>query len=157
MKLLSSIYRICSIFSLFLPSAGTRSLQSKLAVQVSKITLNHVEILSRRRTSRSCCNTEQIKKLQKNGSVEHEISIFWVPRRTLVSNKILEDEGILGDVNVSEFPMHFLPLEDDLLSLELGDAFMELYLVSLRSRFCSVVLTCLRKETLRQYFLHPKH
>jgi vacuolar protein sorting-associated protein 33A len=78
-------------------------------------------------------STEQIKKLQKNGSVEHEISIFWIPRRTLVSNKILEDEGILGDVNISEFPMHFLPLEDDLLSLELGDAFMELYLVSSRS------------------------
>jgi vacuolar protein sorting-associated protein 33A len=75
-------------------------------------------------------STEQIKKLQKNGSIEHEISIFWVPRRTLVSNKILEDEGVLGDVNVAEFPMHFLPLEDDILSLELGDAFMELYLVS---------------------------
>jgi hypothetical protein len=76
-------------------------------------------------------NTEQIKRLQKNGSVEHEISIFWVPRRTLVSNKILEDEGVLGDVNVSEFPMYFLPLEEDVLSLELGDALMELYLVRL--------------------------
>jgi hypothetical protein len=54
-----------------------------------------------------------------------------------VSNKILEDEGILGDVNVSEFPLHFLPLEDDVLSLELGDAFMELYLVSLHSMLCT--------------------
>jgi vacuolar protein sorting-associated protein 33A len=52
-----------------------------------------------------------------------------VPRRTWVSNKILEDAGILGDVNVSEFAMSFLPLEDDVLSLELGDAFVELYLV----------------------------
>ncbi len=76
-------------------------------------------------------NVEQIKKLQKNGSVKHEISIFWVPRRTLVSNKILEDEGVLGDVNVSEFSMYFLPLEDDVLSLELEDAYMELYLVGL--------------------------
>lgn len=71
---------------------------------------------------------EQIKKLQKNGPVEHEISIFWVPRRTLVSNKILEDEGVLGDVNVSEFPMHFLSLEEDLLSLEFEDAFTDMYL-----------------------------
>ena len=78
-------------------------------------------------------NIEQIKKLLKNGSVEHEISLFWVPRRTLVSNKILEDEGVLGDVNVSEFPIYFLPLEDDVLSLELEDAFLELYLVSLNS------------------------
>ncbi|EXJ57131.1 lysine-specific histone demethylase 1 [Cladophialophora yegresii CBS 114405] len=71
---------------------------------------------------------EQIKKLQRNGSVEHEISICWVPRRTLVSNKILEDEGVLGDVNVSELPLYFLPLEDDLFSLELDEAFTDLYL-----------------------------
>ena len=71
---------------------------------------------------------DQIKKLQRNGTIEHEISIFWVPRRTLVSNKILEDEGVLGDVNIFELPIYFLPLEDDLLSLELGDAFNDLYL-----------------------------
>ena len=72
---------------------------------------------------------EQIKKLQRNGSVEHEISIIWIPRRTLVSNKILEDEGILGDVSVSELPLYFLALEDDVLSLELEDSFSDLYLV----------------------------
>lgn len=75
--------------------------------------------------------SEQIKKLQRNGSVEHEISIIWVPRRTLVSNKILEAEGVLGDVNISELPLFFLPLEDDMLSLELDGAFNDLYLVSL--------------------------
>lgn len=74
---------------------------------------------------------EQVKKLQRNGSVEHEISIVWVPRRTLVSNKILEAEGVLGDVNISELPLFFLPLEDDMLSLELDGAFNDLYLVSL--------------------------
>ncbi|OAL32942.1 hypothetical protein AYO22_00027 [Fonsecaea multimorphosa] len=71
---------------------------------------------------------EQIKKLQRNGSVEHEISVCWVPRRTLVSNRVLEDEGILGDVNVSELPIYFLPLEDDVLSLELEESFNDLYL-----------------------------
>ncbi|OAP63522.1 hypothetical protein AYL99_02749 [Fonsecaea erecta] len=71
---------------------------------------------------------DQIKKLQRNGSVEHEISVCWVPRRTLVSNRILEDEGILGDVNVSELPIYFLPLEDDMLSLELDESFNDLYL-----------------------------
>lgn len=71
---------------------------------------------------------DQVKQLQRNGTSEHEISIFWVPRRTLISNKILEDEGILGDVNISELPIYFLALENDLLSLELGDAFNDLYL-----------------------------
>ncbi|KAK2813186.1 hypothetical protein FQN50_000864 [Emmonsiellopsis sp. PD_5] len=71
---------------------------------------------------------DQIKQLQRNGTVEHEFSIFWVPRRTLVCNQILEDEGIIGDVNIVEFPLYFLPLENDILSLELDDSFNDLYL-----------------------------
>lgn len=66
--------------------------------------------------------------MQKSGSVEHEITVVWVPRRTLVSNKILEDQGVLGDVDVHELQLFFLPLEQDLLSLELGDSFHDLYL-----------------------------
>jgi hypothetical protein len=64
--------------------------------------------------------------------VEHEFSIFWVPRRTFVSNKILEDAGIIGDVNITEFPLYFVPLEQDVLSLELDDSFGDLYLVRTR-------------------------
>ncbi|KAI9812420.1 MAG: hypothetical protein M1827_004651 [Pycnora praestabilis] len=71
---------------------------------------------------------EQIKQLQRDGQADHEYSIFWTPRRTLVCDKILEDEGVLGDVNIAEFPLYFIPLERDLLSLELGDAFSDLYL-----------------------------
>ncbi|KAK1140064.1 Vacuolar protein-sorting-associated protein 33 [Aspergillus melleus] len=70
----------------------------------------------------------QIQRLQRNGNVEHEFSIFWVPRRTLVSNAILEETGIIGDVNVAEFSLYFVPLEQDVLSLELEDAFSDLYL-----------------------------
>lgn len=62
--------------------------------------------------------------------MEHEFSIFFVPRRTLVSNATLEEVGIIGDVNISEFPLYFMPLEQDILSLELEDAFSDLYLVS---------------------------
>ncbi|EEH42838.1 tethering complex ATP-binding subunit VPS33 [Paracoccidioides brasiliensis Pb18] len=71
---------------------------------------------------------DQIRKLQRNGTVEHEFSIFWVPRRTLVCNQILEDDGIIGDANIAEFPLYFLPLESDILSLELDTSFPDLYL-----------------------------
>ncbi|EAU38116.1 hypothetical protein ATEG_01359 [Aspergillus terreus NIH2624] len=71
---------------------------------------------------------EQVKRLQRNGTVEHEISIFWVPRRTLVSNSILEEAGVIGDVNIADMPLYFVPLEQDVLSLELGDSFGDLYL-----------------------------
>ena len=52
-----------------------------------------------------------------------------MPRRTLVCNKILEDAGVLGDVGVEELSLHFVPLEPDVLSLCLDDAFSDLYLV----------------------------
>lgn len=73
---------------------------------------------------------EQIKRLQNNGTVEHEFSIFFSPRRTLVSKAVLEEAGITGDVNIAEFPLLFMPLEQDVLSLELNDSFSDLYLVS---------------------------
>ena len=55
--------------------------------------------------------------------------MIWVPRRTLVCNKVLEDAGILGDVSVEELALYFVPLEIDVLSLALEDAFGDLYLV----------------------------
>ena len=42
---------------------------------------------------------------------------------------IFEDAGVLGDVSVAELPLYFVPLERDLLSLELEDSFGDLYLV----------------------------
>lgn len=41
---------------------------------------------------------------------------------------MLEQAGVLGDTNIAEFPLYFLPLEKDLLSLELEDSFADLYL-----------------------------
>lgn len=47
----------------------------------------------------------------------------------MVCDKILEESGVLGDVSVEVFPLHFIPLEQDLLSLCYEDAFSDLYLV----------------------------
>ncbi|OBT89935.1 hypothetical protein VE02_01498 [Pseudogymnoascus sp. 03VT05] len=71
---------------------------------------------------------DHIKRIQRETQTGHEFSIFWVPRRTLVSDKILEDAGVLGDVNIFELPLYFVSLEKDLLSLELNDSFGDLYL-----------------------------
>lgn len=45
-----------------------------------------------------------------------------------MSNKILEDQGVLGDVNIQQLQILFLPLENDLLSLELENGFADLYM-----------------------------
>jgi len=41
---------------------------------------------------------------------------------------ILEEHGVLGEANISELPLHFIPLEPDVLSLELQDSFSDLSL-----------------------------
>ena len=53
----------------------------------------------------------------------HDIAAFWVPRRTHVCDRILEDEGVLGDVHLASYPLDFIPFEADVLSLELPSAF----------------------------------
>ncbi|KAF4967765.1 hypothetical protein FSARC_4739 [Fusarium sarcochroum] len=70
----------------------------------------------------------QIKRIQRESQTGHDFHIFWVPRRTLVSDKLLEEAGVLGDVNIAELPLSFFPLENDVLSLELDDSFRDLYL-----------------------------
>jgi vacuolar protein sorting-associated protein 33A len=77
---------------------------------------------------RADTHLDHIKRMQRESQTGHEFSIFWVPRKTLVSEKILEEAGVLGDTTTSEFPLYFLPLEKDLLSLELEDSFSDLYL-----------------------------
>lgn len=81
--------------------------------------------------------------------------MVWVPRRTLVANKILEEEGVLGDVSVEEFPLYFVSLEHDVLSLALEDSFSDLYLVNEFLSSCSrseIKLISCSKKTRRAYF-----
>lgn len=72
--------------------------------------------------------TEQIKLVRSESKIDHDFTIIWVPRRTLVSNMILEEHGVLGEANITELHLHFVSLEPDLLSLELDDAFSGLCL-----------------------------
>ncbi|KAF2132826.1 vacuolar sorting protein-like protein [Dothidotthia symphoricarpi CBS 119687] len=71
---------------------------------------------------------DQIKRIRRDSQIEHEFSIFWVPRRTIVSDQLLEGAGVLGEASVSEWPLFFVPLADDVLSLELDDTVADLYL-----------------------------
>ncbi|KAF8477599.1 Sec1-like protein [Kalaharituber pfeilii] len=70
----------------------------------------------------------QVKHYAKVPGHDFDYSAFFVPRRTLVCEKILEEEGVVGDITIGEYPLYFIPLEPDLLSLELEQSFQELYL-----------------------------
>ncbi|KAI9879951.1 MAG: hypothetical protein M1830_006259 [Pleopsidium flavum] len=89
---------------------------------------NVVFLVRGEKASHAQAIADQIKRIQRDSQVDHEFSIFWVPRRTLVCDKILEDQGVLGDVSIAEFALYFIPLERDVLSLELEESCGDLLL-----------------------------
>ncbi|KAK9844079.1 hypothetical protein WJX81_004070 [Elliptochloris bilobata] len=55
-----------------------------------------------------------------------EFAVFWLPRRTIACERVLQEEGVYGDVAAGELPVDFIPFDGDVLSLELDTAFREL-------------------------------
>ncbi|KAJ2742854.1 Vacuolar protein-sorting-associated protein 33 [Coemansia sp. BCRC 34301] len=90
---------------------------------------------------------------QRGGSASSkEYSLQLVPRRTLLCERVLEEEGILGDITIGEYRMDFIPLEDDLLSLELPSTFKELYLDGDFSSIQHVARAIMRLQGLYGFF-----
>ncbi|OLY85128.1 Vacuolar protein sorting-associated protein 33A [Smittium mucronatum] len=76
-------------------------------------------------------NAELISAHIKNNSVKNRTfsyTLNLVPRRTLLFEKVLEDEGVLGDLLIDEIPILFVPFEKDFLSMDLKNSFKESYL-----------------------------
>jgi hypothetical protein len=60
-------------------------------------------------------------------SQKHTYTILLVPRKSTLVSRILEEEGVLGDVTISSYDLQFIPLADDVISLENETAFKELW------------------------------
>lgn len=67
------------------------------------------------------------------GHQHHTYTILCTPRITSLCRRVLEDLGVSGDVELREYRLEWIGLEDDLLSLELEDVAKDIYLVSPRS------------------------
>ncbi|KAK0862227.1 Vacuolar protein-sorting-associated protein 33 [Friedmanniomyces endolithicus] len=78
--------------------------------------------------TRDLTEAEQIRLVRSESKIDHDFTVIWVPRRTLVSNLILEEHGVLGEANITDLALQFVPLEPDVLSLELEDCFSDLIL-----------------------------
>ncbi|EJD03752.1 Sec1-like protein [Fomitiporia mediterranea MF3/22] len=69
---------------------------------------------------------DQIKRHAREGK-QHVYTLFLVPRTSTLVTRVLEEEGVLGEVNVSAFNMQFIPIADDVVSLEHENAFKEIW------------------------------
>ena len=82
-------------------------------------TINHA--LTRAvQASRGGCQRAPRARRQQPGL---EYAVFWLPRRTIACERVLQEEGVYGDVAAGELPIDFIPFDGDVLSLELDTAF----------------------------------
>jgi hypothetical protein len=66
---------------------------------------------------------EQIKDHNEKGSYDHHI--YFTPRKTLMCERALKQAGVYGDVQINEFKLNLVPLDSDVMSLELPGSFNE--------------------------------
>ncbi|KXN88896.1 Vacuolar protein sorting-associated protein 33A [Leucoagaricus sp. SymC.cos] len=69
---------------------------------------------------------DQIKRHGRE-SQKHTYTLLLVPRISTLASRILEEEGVLGEVTISTYNLQFIPLADDVISLERDSAFRELW------------------------------
>ncbi|KAK0456146.1 Sec1-like protein [Armillaria borealis] len=69
---------------------------------------------------------EQIKRHAKDAA-KHTYTLLLVPRVSTLVTRILEEEGVLGDISISSYNLQFIPIEEDVVSLEYESVFKDIW------------------------------
>jgi len=72
---------------------------------------------------------DHIKRHTKESS-KHNYTLLLVPRLSSLVSRLLEEEGVLGDITISVYNLQFIPVAEDVVSLECESAFKEIWVVS---------------------------
>ncbi|KAF8403110.1 hypothetical protein HHK36_011204 [Tetracentron sinense] len=57
--------------------------------------------------------------------LQREYCVYFVPRRTVACEKIFEEEKVHHLLNIGEYPLYIIPLDEDVLSFDLDLAYRE--------------------------------
>lgn len=70
-----------------------------------------------------------IHKHKSDSSTSHKsYGIYFVPRKTMLCERVLAETGVLGDVQRGAYHLDLIPFEEDVLSLELNESFRDVFL-----------------------------
>ena len=94
---------------------------------------------------------ENIKQEERSGGgsgIKTEFHILFVPRKSLLCEKRLVEGGVLGSLSCSSLPAYLFPLDTDLLSMELPNAYRDVVLGDPTSlHYAATALTRLQAVT----------
>jgi hypothetical protein len=78
-----------------------------------------------------CFYMREVDQIKRHGteSQKHTYTLLLVPRTSTLITRVLEEEGVLGDVTISSYSLQFIPIADDVVSLENSEAFKEIWVV----------------------------
>ena len=87
--------------------------------------VHSIQVLSLRRVHDL---QDQIKRHVQEAK-KHMYTLILTPRVSTLVTRILEEEGVLGEVTLTALNLQFIPLAEDVISLENESAFRELWVV----------------------------
>ncbi|KAM3372567.1 hypothetical protein ACQJBY_019454 [Aegilops geniculata] len=90
----------------------------------------------------------QIKNDESKG-LQREYHLYFVPRRIVACEKILEEEKVHEKLTIGEYPLYLVPLDEDVLSLELDYSLQECLIEGYTSSVWHVAKAIHKLEVLR--------
>ncbi|KAF8204416.1 Sec1-like protein [Mycena galopus ATCC 62051] len=110
-----SLLKHHGVDKMFWLESGSLTSTTTNIVYLCRPKIKHVKIIA-----------DQIKRHAKE-SQKHTYTLLLVPRISTLVSRILEEEGVLGDVRISSYNLQFIPIADDVISLENDNAFKEIW------------------------------
>ncbi|XP_049879104.1 vacuolar protein sorting-associated protein 33A [Pectinophora gossypiella] len=92
------------------------------------ISVKHIVFIARPKLVLMDLVADYILSLRSKQSIPVEFHLFFVPRKSELCEKHLNNRGVLGNLSIQEFKCDIFPFDSDVMSLELQNDFRENYL-----------------------------
>eukprot|EP00158_Paraphelidium_tribonemae_P006625 Partr_v1_DN27909_c2_g1_i2_m11004 putative Vacuolar Protein len=90
---------------------------------------------------------DHIRTIRKR-SKQVLFNLSFVPRRSILCERALEEEGVLGDITIGEYHMDIVPLDSDVFSFEMESVFHDLYSEGDITMLCPIADAIMRLQSL---------
>ncbi|KNB43438.1 vacuolar protein-sorting-associated protein [Blastocystis sp. subtype 4] len=132
----ASIFKENNVTTLLKLSSDPIQTDAQSIIYISRSEMNTIQMVA-----------ESIRQLRDRDSL-HSYYLFVVPRVTEMVNQYLRDVKLYDFVNIHALQMDLVPIDNDLLSMELAGSFVDLFVNDSKSTLKTVANALLKLEIL---------